>query len=129
MGGHGIATKGRPGSRIAPPDHTAAPTRRPAERSAGSSAAAGRLERYLIAGRSRGAGPRWPPLRPLGLARLRSPGPPPALRYERAHPGDLLHLDIKRLGRIRASATASPATVATAPAARVGVRPCGDGRL
>lgn len=36
-----------------------------------------------------------------GLARLRDlePAPPP-VRYERSRPGDLLHLDIKKLGRI-----------------------------
>lgn len=28
------------------------------------------------------------------------PPPPPILRYERAHPGELLHLDTKKLGRI-----------------------------
>lgn len=40
-------------------------------------------------------------LRPLGLARLRPGGPPPpARRDERAHPGELLHVDIKKLGRI-----------------------------
>ncbi len=26
--------------------------------------------------------------------------PPPAIRYQREHPGDLLHIDIKKLGRI-----------------------------
>ena len=38
-----------------------------------------------------------------GLARLAALGReprPPALRYEHAHPGDLVHLDTKRLGRI-----------------------------
>jgi transposase InsO family protein len=38
-----------------------------------------------------------------GLARLAALGReprPPARRYEHAHPGDLLHLDTKRLGRI-----------------------------
>lgn len=36
-----------------------------------------------------------------GLNRLRSlePPKPPAIRYERATPGELLHLDIKKLGR------------------------------
>lgn len=40
-------------------------------------------------------------LRRHGLHRLRSldPPKPPALRYERANPGELLHLDIKKLGR------------------------------
>ena len=31
-----------------------------------------------------------------------SPPPPPVVRYERAAPGELLHLDIKKLGRIAA---------------------------
>lgn len=40
-------------------------------------------------------------LRRHGLNRLRSldPAPPPAVRYEREHPGELLHMDIKKLGR------------------------------
>ena len=33
------------------------------------------------------------------LSRLESPGPPN--RYERRHPGELIHVDIKKLGRIR----------------------------
>jgi transposase InsO family protein len=41
-------------------------------------------------------------LRRLGLGRLRAlEAPPPPVRYERAHPGELVHLDIKPLGRIR----------------------------
>jgi transposase InsO family protein len=40
-------------------------------------------------------------LRRQGLARLRLLAPPgPVQRYERARPGDLLHVDIKKLGRI-----------------------------
>ena len=40
-------------------------------------------------------------LRRLGLARLRQLEPPaPVQRYQWAHPGDLLHVDIKKLGRI-----------------------------
>jgi transposase InsO family protein len=38
-------------------------------------------------------------LRRLGLIRRRPP-PAPAVRYEHEHPGDLLHLDTKKLGRI-----------------------------
>jgi len=40
-------------------------------------------------------------LRRHGLNRLSAldPAPPPVLRYERDHPGELLHLDIKKLGR------------------------------
>ncbi|MBF9266998.1 leucine zipper domain-containing protein, partial [Paracidovorax cattleyae] len=38
----------------------------------------------------------------LGLSRLVSLEPPqPVLRYERASPGELLHIDTKRLGRIQ----------------------------
>ena len=37
-----------------------------------------------------------------GLSRLRSLEPPePPRRYEKKHPGELVHLDIKKLGRIR----------------------------
>jgi transposase InsO family protein len=40
-------------------------------------------------------------LRRLGLGRLSGLDPkPPAIRYERAAPGDLIHIDIKKLGRI-----------------------------
>jgi transposase InsO family protein len=40
-------------------------------------------------------------LRRRGLARLRALEPPgPVQRYERERPGDLLHVDIKKLGRI-----------------------------
>jgi transposase InsO family protein len=41
-------------------------------------------------------------LRRLGLARLSSLDPkPPVHRYEREHPGELVHLDVKKLGRFR----------------------------
>jgi transposase InsO family protein len=40
-------------------------------------------------------------LRRLGLGRLAALDPkPPARRYEREHPGELLHIDTKKLGRI-----------------------------
>jgi hypothetical protein len=40
-------------------------------------------------------------LRRCRLARLRALEPPPPVqRYQWAHPGDLLHLDVKKLGRI-----------------------------
>jgi transposase InsO family protein len=39
--------------------------------------------------------------RRLGLARIPRPAPPPVVRYERAEPGELVHLDIKKLGRFR----------------------------
>src|SRR5215469_14500516 len=39
-------------------------------------------------------------LRRLRLSRLRDLDPPaPVRRYERAHPGELIHIDIKKLGR------------------------------
>ncbi len=51
-------------------------------------------------GLSRATLSRW--LRRVGLNRLRSLEPTiPVVRYEREHPGELLHLDIKKLGRIR----------------------------
>jgi transposase InsO family protein len=41
-------------------------------------------------------------LKRLGLSRLRDLEPPePVVRYEHAAPGDLIHLDVKKLGRIR----------------------------
>ena len=42
---------------------------------------------------------RW--LQRLGLGRAERPPRPPVLRYERATPGELLHVDIKPLGRFR----------------------------
>lgn len=40
-------------------------------------------------------------LRRLGLSRLAALDPrPPVIRYERNHPGELIHIDIKKLGRI-----------------------------
>jgi transposase len=40
-------------------------------------------------------------LRRNGMNRLRSlDPPPPVVRYEHAHPGDLIHFDIKRLAKI-----------------------------
>lgn len=40
-------------------------------------------------------------LRRLGLSRLKALGPKPEIiRYEREHPGELIHIDMKKLGRI-----------------------------
>lgn len=60
---------------------------------------------------------RW--VRKAGLHRLGELTPArPANRYEYGQPGDLLHLDIKKLGRFHRIATASPATApARAPTA------------
>ena len=52
-------------------------------------------------------------LRRLGLGKLGALEPrPPIVRYQRERPGELIHIDTKKLGRIAASATASPATAA-----------------
>jgi transposase InsO family protein len=40
----------------------------------------------------------------LGMGRLGRLGLEPALRYERSRPGELLHIDVKRLGRIEGGA-------------------------
>jgi len=51
-------------------------------------------------GRPRSTVARW--LNRVGLGRLSQLAPPePIRRYEKEHPGDLLHLDIKKLGKIR----------------------------
>ena len=60
-------------------------------------------------------------LRRAGLHRLAELEPaPPANRYEYAKPGQLLHLDIKKLGRFRNPATASQATARSLPTASAG---------
>ena len=41
----------------------------------------------------------WKVLRRYGVSRLRRPAHGPVVRYERARPGELVHVDIKRLGR------------------------------
>ena len=47
----------------------------------------------------------------VGLGRLGRLGLEPPVRYERSRPGELVHLDVKKLGRVDgASATASAAT-------------------
>ncbi len=43
-------------------------------------------------------------LRRLGLGRLRRIGLEPPIRYERSRPGELVHVDVKRLGRIQGGA-------------------------
>lgn len=63
-------------------------------------------------------------LRRNGLGRLRALDPrPEVIRYQRDRPGELLHIDIKKLGRIDASATGSPAT---APARATSAAPAGN---
>jgi transposase InsO family protein len=41
----------------------------------------------------------WKVLRRYGVSRLRRPVCGPIVRYERSRPGELVHVDIKRLGR------------------------------
>ena len=41
----------------------------------------------------------WKVLRRYGVSRLRQPARGPVVRYERSRPGELVHVDIKRLGR------------------------------
>lgn len=51
-----------------------------------------------------------------GLGRLGRIGLEPVVRYERSRPGELLHIDVKKLGRI------------TSPGKRVGIRTTDAGR-
>jgi transposase-like protein len=56
----------------------------------------------------------------IGLNRLSKLGPPePPNRYERRRPGDLIHIDIKKLGRFVRLVTAAP-KACTAAAGRAG---------
>ena len=55
-------------------------------------------------------------LRRNGVGRLGRIGLEPAQRYERARPGELVHIDVKKLGRFQAAGK------------RVGFRPAGQGR-
>jgi transposase InsO family protein len=41
----------------------------------------------------------WKVLRRYGVSRLRTPARGPVVRYERQRPGELIHVDIKKLGR------------------------------
>lgn len=63
-------------------------------------------------------------LKQAGFHRLAELEPAPAeVRYEYANPGDLLHLDIKKLGRFWTPGhrvTGSPATVSKIPSVRAG---------
>src|SRR5580765_760503 len=38
-----------------------------------------------------------------GIGRLGRIGPEPAVRYERSRPGELVHIDVKKLGRFQAA--------------------------
>ena len=68
-------------------------------------------------------------LRRLGLNRLSAVEPEPVRRYERAHPGEMIHIDIKKLGRFERARPSHHRTIAAAftiqqPRPRLGVRPC-----
>src|SRR4029077_11936619 len=67
-------------------------------------------------------------LRRLGLNKLNALEPAePVRRYERENPGELIHIDIKKLGRIGGGGIASPADKPawqSPPRHRLGVRPC-----
>jgi transposase InsO family protein len=88
-------------------DHSSVPLRQPRKTSAALEAAIERLRRQrrtyaqilMAVPVSKATVSRV--LRRLGLNRLKSldPAPAPAVRYERAAPGELIHLDIKKLGR------------------------------
>ena len=45
----------------------------------------------------------------IGLGKLGRLGLEPAQRYERARPGELIHIDVKKLGRIRAASASASA--------------------
>ena len=66
-------------------------------------------------------------LQRLGLSRLRDLEPAaPVRRYERAHPGELIHIDIKKLGRfdrVGHRITGDRTGQCNQPRHRLGVRP------
>ncbi|RWN51758.1 MAG: LacI family DNA-binding transcriptional regulator, partial [Mesorhizobium sp.] len=68
-------------------------------------------------------------LRRLGLNKLSALEPEPVRRYEREHLGELIHLDIKKLGRIGSAGHTPHHWTANwrgqpPPRHRLGVRPC-----
>ena len=76
----------------------------------------------------------------IGLGKLGRLGLEPAVRYERERPGELIHIDVKKLGRIQggagkrvrntpqATTRALPTGPASAASGRLGVRPRRDRR-
>lgn len=61
-------------------------------------------------------------LRRLGLGRLQAlEAKPPTIRFERQRPGELIHIDTKKLGASPVRAAVSPATGVIAPRASVGM--------
>ena len=97
----------RDGGEPALHDRSSAPARSPSQLPADVVAAIERLRRQRWSGPRIARALRRPGstvsnvLRRLGLGRLSAlETPPPAVRYERATAGELLHLDSKKLGRI-----------------------------
>ena len=88
-------------------DRSSAPRRCPHELEPSTIAAIERLRRQRLTGPAIAAAldlarsTVGAVLRRIGLGRLsRLDAPPPAQRYERERPGELIHVDIKKLGRI-----------------------------
>ena len=97
----------RQGGVAALGDRSSAPRRCPHATPAGRLAAIERLRRERLSGPKIAARLGVPAstvgavLRRLGLGQLRALDPkPPAIRYERQKPGELIHIDTKKLGRI-----------------------------
>src|SRR5262249_21770369 len=87
-------------------DRPPVPRRQPRRLSPGAEAEILEAREYAQAGPlivggllGRPASTVWKVLRRHGRSRLRVPAREPVERYERARPGELLHVDIKRLGR------------------------------
>ena len=89
-------------------DRSSAPARRPHAKPAATVAAIEALRRQRMSGPAIARHLALPRstvgviLRRLGLGRIQAlETRPPVIRYERQHPGELIHVDIKKLGRIR----------------------------
>jgi transposase InsO family protein len=98
-----FASEGAAGLR----DRSSRPHRSPTRLSPEAEAEIGQLRRARLSGPAIARQARRPVstvgavLRRLGLGRLQALDPkPPAIRYERDHPGELIHIDTKKLGRI-----------------------------
>ena len=88
-------------------DRSSRPHRSPTRLDRGAQAEIERLRRKRLSGPAIARQARRPVstvgavLRRLGLGRLQALDPkPPAIRYERERPGELIHIDAKKLGRI-----------------------------
>ena len=133
------------GSRWITRSQFAAPSAASADASGGGRRVAG-LRRQRYTGQQIAAGLRISPatvsriLRRLGLNRLAALEPAePVRRYEREHPGELIHIDIKKLGRFnrvghritgdrrdRATAGAWVGNTSTSASTRLSHRLCRD---